>query len=459
MRLVGGMRRRARLLRQGGDLERPLRRTLEHLARLLGRASVELDQHVDHDSLAVVLVEAHMGEELTHAGVAEGSVGEELDRFRPRAALDPALVDGDRAGGDPRGAGDHPLPAVLDRDDAVALEGQVGLVVHAVQALDHRFLYLVDALGRDPRFGVDAADRVVVDLDLEVLRPAAVAAQPGRAIPVQVVHTARLGRGGRMRLLGDQLDDLAHDPAHLEVLRGVDASDAGVEEPALVGGGDDAADDDRHVGFAGGQLRDDLRHQLGVRAGEDREADHVDILLDRRGDDLLRGQPDPGIDDLHADFPRPQGDLLGAVGVAVEPRLADQDLDPVTDLLGHLVYARAGLVEQLAVAVGCRAADPGRPAIGTEDLAQRLRPLPGGGAGAGGGDRRRHDVPLLRGGDLRQLLEGGLHGRLVAVGAPGFERLDPFALDLRVYGHDAAVLAAGQRRPLTLCERVLSDHL
>ena len=33
--------------------------------------------------------------------------------------------------------------------------------------------------------GVDAADRVVVDLDLEVLGPAAVAAQPGRAVPVR----------------------------------------------------------------------------------------------------------------------------------------------------------------------------------------------------------------------------------------------------------------------------------
>ena len=60
--------------------------------------------------------------------------------------------------------------------------------MHAVEALDDRFLDLVDALGEDPGLGVDAADRVVVDLDLEVLRPAAVAAQPGRAVAVQLAH-------------------------------------------------------------------------------------------------------------------------------------------------------------------------------------------------------------------------------------------------------------------------------
>ena len=73
--------------------------------------------------------------------------------FRAGAGLDPVLVDGDRAGGDPGGAGDHPLPAVLDRDDAVVLEGQVGLVVHAVEALDDRFLHLVDAFGGTPVSG------------------------------------------------------------------------------------------------------------------------------------------------------------------------------------------------------------------------------------------------------------------------------------------------------------------
>ena len=66
---------------------------LEHLGRLLGGAGVELDQQVDDDLLVVVLVEADVGEELAHAGVAEGAVGEELDRLRAGAGLDPVLVD------------------------------------------------------------------------------------------------------------------------------------------------------------------------------------------------------------------------------------------------------------------------------------------------------------------------------------------------------------------------------
>jgi hypothetical protein len=40
---------------------------LEHLGGLLGRARVELDEQVDDDLVLVVLVEAHVGEELTRA--------------------------------------------------------------------------------------------------------------------------------------------------------------------------------------------------------------------------------------------------------------------------------------------------------------------------------------------------------------------------------------------------------
>ena len=96
-----------------------------------------------------------------------------------RAGLDVVGVDGDRAGGDPRRAGDHPLPAVLDGLDAAVGERQVRLVVHALQALHDGLLDLVDDLGALAGLRVDPVDALVVDLDLEVLRPAAVAAQPG----------------------------------------------------------------------------------------------------------------------------------------------------------------------------------------------------------------------------------------------------------------------------------------
>src|SRR6185312_1976543 len=159
VRLARGVGGRARLLRQRGDLEHALGGLLEHLGRLLGGAGVELDQQVDDDLVLVVLVEADVGEELAHPGVAEGAVGEELGRVRAGAALDPLGVDLHRAGGDPGGAGDHPRPALADRRDAVLLEGQVRLVVHAVEALDHRFLHLVDAFGERAGGLVDAADR------------------------------------------------------------------------------------------------------------------------------------------------------------------------------------------------------------------------------------------------------------------------------------------------------------
>ncbi len=64
---------------------------------------------------------------------------------------------------------DHPLPAVLDRLDAAVDEAQVGLVVHAVEALHDRLLDLVDDLRALARDGIDLVDPLVVDLHLEVL--------------------------------------------------------------------------------------------------------------------------------------------------------------------------------------------------------------------------------------------------------------------------------------------------
>ena len=73
---------------------------------------------------------------------------------------------------------------------------------------------------------------------------------------------------------------------------------------------------------------EDRRDQLHVRAGQDREAHAVHVLGHRRGDDLLRGQPDALVDDLEAGVARAYGDLLGAVRVAVEAGLADQQPQP-----------------------------------------------------------------------------------------------------------------------------------
>src|SRR6202000_1461564 len=104
----------------------------------------------------------------------------------------------------------------------------------------------------------------------------------------------------------------------------------------------------------------DLGDQLQVGAGEDREADHVDVLLQGRGGDLLGREADALVDDLHADVAGAQGDLLGAVGVAVEARLADQDLDPVADRLRGLLDPAADRGELGGRGRGRGAGDRGR---------------------------------------------------------------------------------------------------
>ena len=69
----------------------------------------------------------------------------------------------------------------------------------------------------------------------------------------------------------------------------------------------------------------DLGHQLEVAAREDRQADHVDVLVAGDGRDLLGRQADALVDDLHAGVAGGHGDLLGAVGVAVEAGLGHQE--------------------------------------------------------------------------------------------------------------------------------------
>jgi hypothetical protein len=54
----------------------------------------------------------------------------------------------------------------------------VGLVVHAGEALDHGLLDLLNPVGSLAALRIDLEDGVVVNLGLEPLRPAAVAAKP-----------------------------------------------------------------------------------------------------------------------------------------------------------------------------------------------------------------------------------------------------------------------------------------
>ena len=159
-----------------------------------------------------------------------------------------------------------------------------------------------------------------------------------------------------------------------------------------------------------------------MRAREDRQADHVHALLQRRGGDLRGRQADALVDDVHARVARAHGDLLGAVGVPVEARLADEDLRPAPELL--LQARRPPRAARRGRASARRRgglADAGRRAVAAEHLAQRARPLAGRRARARGGDRRDHQVLL---GVLRRArprassAERRVDGCLVALGAP-----------------------------------------
>src|ERR1700730_12904834 len=132
----------------------------------------------DDAGLVLVLVKTNVGEELAHAVNAEGVIGERVAGLRSGAALDLVGVHGDGAGSHPWSPRDHALPTVLDRLHATIVEAQVRLVVHAVQTLHDGLLQLVDHLCALTRLGVDLVDALVVDLDLQILGPAAIAAQP-----------------------------------------------------------------------------------------------------------------------------------------------------------------------------------------------------------------------------------------------------------------------------------------
>ncbi len=92
--------------------------------------------------------------------------------------------------------------------------------------------------------------------------------------------------------------------------------------------GDGAAEDKEDVfGLLFAQECGDARDDDVVGAGEDGEADAVDVFLDGGGDDHLGGLAEAGVDDLHAGIAEGAGDDFCAAVVAVEAGLGDEDAD------------------------------------------------------------------------------------------------------------------------------------
>src|SRR5579883_1506369 len=250
-------------------------------------------------------------------------------------------------------------------------------------------------------------------------------------------------------------DDVAHDLRQIEVLWRVHARDAGLPQQLGVGGRNDAADHDGHVADAGpGEAVEHVAHQGDVAARQDRQADDMHALLECGVDDALGRQPDALVDYFHAAVAGPDGDLLGAVGMAVEAGLADQDLDAPTEPPRHRLDLATSRFEA-TVGDADRPRHPGRRAVLAEHRAQGLGPFAGRDARLGAGDRGRHDVAVFLGGH-GEFCEGRLHRAGVAFGAPGVEALDLLALDRSVDGQDRA-FAGAERRWLALGEGVDAD--
>ena len=177
---VGVRGGRPRLLGERGDRERAAGGVLEHLGRLVGGARVELDEQVDDDLVVVVLVEADVGEELARAVVAERGVAERVAGLRAGARSRPRRSRPSRCRRRPTACPRSSAPSGPRSARRGRRGTEVRLVVHAVQALHDGLLELVDDLGTLAGVGVDPVDALVMDLHLQIGRPAAVAAQPAR---------------------------------------------------------------------------------------------------------------------------------------------------------------------------------------------------------------------------------------------------------------------------------------
>src|SRR5215467_14811977 len=143
-----------------------------------------------------------------------------------------------------------------------------------------------------------------------------------------------------------QPDDVVHDGIELEVLGRVDGGDAETLQGCRVLRRDDAPH--HHGDIVEAFLAHAAHHladQRHVAARQYRQAYHVHRFFSRRADDLRRGEPYALVDDLHATIPCAHGDLLGTVGVAVEARLADEELDAPSEPGRHALHLAAHLLE------------------------------------------------------------------------------------------------------------------
>ena len=160
----------------------------------------------------------------------------------------------------PRGRATISLPDSLVGDALLVAVGVEGAGTFDAEARLERARLVVDAgvddaagaaglVGGEQRFGLEHAEARVRDSGRATRgRPrdrGCRRRRPRGRTPAGEDRRRRSGGCAGVCALLDQLDDLAHDPVEVEVLGRVDAGDAGLAQALGVGGGDDAAGDDR----------------------------------------------------------------------------------------------------------------------------------------------------------------------------------------------------------------------
>jgi hypothetical protein len=153
---------------------------------------------------------------------------------------------------------------------------------------------------------------------------ALVASERWQAVDVRLYRFRYLDRfSARPYVRVDEVDDLLHRAARQE-----DAFHADGLQLGDIHVGNDAANHDQHV--VESLLFQQLHHAragVHVRAGQDREPDHVGIFLKRGADDLFGSLAEAGVDHFHPGVAQRAGDDFGAPIVAVEAGLGDNDSD------------------------------------------------------------------------------------------------------------------------------------
>ena len=180
-------------------------------------------------------------------------------------------------------------------------------------------------------------------------------------------------------------------------------------------------------------------------------------LVARGLHDLGGRDADALVHDLHAEVARAHRDLFRAVAVAVEARLAHQQLERAAELHAYRTHPRADLLDCGVSRAQFASHHAGRCAVFAEDSAQRVGPLAGCYARLRTADARGHHVrAAFRGvAQSRERALGVGRAALVTERAQAFDR---GALRRFVHLEHRTRAAHDERARLGLGVRVHPDH-